>query len=143
MKRQTKQAIYTLLSDCSYSLLIVLPTVEAQIRVLGFGEEEDVREHSEIFETFWKQMVGFRLRDQETATPPDFAGVEFCRLRSLSVSPQVTPPDILENCSESRFAFPFFVDIFCFSARYCCGANFEVFSAMQKRCPSNRFRRRL
>jgi hypothetical protein len=143
VKRQTKQAVYTLLSDCSYTVLIVLPTVDKEIRVLGFGDEADVGAHYEIFQTFWKQMVGFRLRDHATATTPVFTGVDVCLLRSLSVSPQVTPPNILENCSESRLDSSLFIDIFCFSASCCCGANFEVFFAMQRRCPSNQFRRRI
>jgi len=120
-----------------------MPTVEGGIRVFGFGEEADVGEHLDIFKTFWKKMVHFRLRDQASAPTPVFPGVDFCRLPSLSVSPQLTPHTIHVNCSESKIDFPLIIDIFRFSARCCCGANFEVFPPMQRRCPSNHFRRRL
>ena len=126
MKRQTKEAIYTLLSDCSYSILIVLPTIEAGISSFGFGEEEDVAEHFASFKTFWKQMVGFRLRDEGTASYPVDPGVNYCRLGSLSVSPQLRPPSIHENCSESRFDFSLIIYLFCFSARCCCGSNSDI-----------------
>ena len=111
--------------------------------MFGFGEEEDVAEHFEIFKTFWKQMVGFRVRDQATAPTPVFPGVDFCQLPSLSVSFQVTPSNIHMNCSESKIDFSLIIDIFRFSIRCCCGANFEVFPPMQRRCPSNNFRRQV